>query len=198
MNFTQGFLPIEPPKTASGRRESCAWKPSAAALPAGLPWSASAVTVCARLVTESCLTLCDPVDCSPPGSSVHGILQETMLEWVAVPSSRESSWLKDQTRSLALQAESLPSEPPGKPSTVTNLALFSGETFTSLPEESHFGVWFSPCQPCWAHPGWYSYHLCDWSYSACCFWWSWLDFVPLLSLCDATILELAAHQGWVL
>ena len=62
-------------------------------------------------------------------------------------------WLKDQTRSLALHADSLPSEPPAKPSTVTSPALFSGETHPSLPVQSHFGVWFSPCQSCWAHPG---------------------------------------------
>ena len=37
------------------------------------------------LVTQSCLTLCNPMDCSPPGSSVHGILQERILEWVTVP-----------------------------------------------------------------------------------------------------------------
>ena len=42
-------------------------------------------------------TLCDPVDCSPPGSSVHGILQERILEWVAMPSSRASSQARDQT-----------------------------------------------------------------------------------------------------
>ena len=36
---------------------------------------------------QSCLTLCDPMGCSPPGSSVHGILQARILEWVAVPSS---------------------------------------------------------------------------------------------------------------
>ena len=35
-------------------------------------------------VTQSCPTLCDPVDCSPPGSSVHGILQTRILEWVAI------------------------------------------------------------------------------------------------------------------
>ena len=40
---------------------------------------------------HSCLTLCDPMDCSPPGSSVHGILQARILEWVAMPSSRRSS-----------------------------------------------------------------------------------------------------------
>ena len=37
------------------------------------------------LVTQSCQTLCDPMDCSPPGSSVHGISQERTLEWVAIP-----------------------------------------------------------------------------------------------------------------
>ena len=48
------------------------------------------------LVAQSCLTLCDPVDCSPPGSSVHGILQARILEWVALSSSRGSSWPRDQ------------------------------------------------------------------------------------------------------
>ena len=46
---------------------------------------------------QSCLTLCDPMDGSPPGSSVHGILQARILEWVAIPSSRESSGPRDQT-----------------------------------------------------------------------------------------------------
>ena len=43
------------------------------------------------------LTLCDPGDCSLPGSSVHGVPQAKRLEWVAVPSSRASSWPRDQT-----------------------------------------------------------------------------------------------------
>ena len=42
------------------------------------------------LVTQSCLTLCDSMDCSLPGSSVHGILQARLLEWVAMPSFRGS------------------------------------------------------------------------------------------------------------
>ena len=46
---------------------------------------------------QSCLTLCDPLDCSPPGSSVHGIIQVRILEWVAMSSSRESSQPRDQT-----------------------------------------------------------------------------------------------------
>ena len=43
------------------------------------------------LVAQLCLTLCNPMDCSPPGSSVHGILQVRIVEWVAIPFSRGSS-----------------------------------------------------------------------------------------------------------
>ena len=50
------------------------------------------------LVTQSCPTLCDPVDCIPPGSSVRGLLQARILEWVATPFSRGSSQLRHQTR----------------------------------------------------------------------------------------------------
>ena len=46
---------------------------------------------------QSYLTLCNPMDCSPPGSSVHEILQARILEWVVVPFSRESSQPRDQT-----------------------------------------------------------------------------------------------------
>ena len=46
---------------------------------------------------ESCPTLCDPVDCSLPGSSVREILQARIVEWVAISSSRGSSWPRDQT-----------------------------------------------------------------------------------------------------
>ena len=49
------------------------------------------------LVTQSRLTLYNPVDCSPPGSSFHGILLARILEWVAMPSSRGSSQPKDRT-----------------------------------------------------------------------------------------------------
>ena len=49
-------------------------------------------SLCMRVKSlQSCLTLCDPMDCSLPGSSVDGILQARMLEWVAMPSSRRSS-----------------------------------------------------------------------------------------------------------
>ena len=55
------------------------------------------VCVCV-LIAQSCLTLYDPMDCSLPGSSVHGILQSRILEWVAMSSSRGSSQPRDQTQ----------------------------------------------------------------------------------------------------
>ena len=58
---------------------------------------------------------CDPMNYSPSGSSVYGILHERILEWVAISSSGGSSWPRDRIRSLALEADSLPTEPPGKP-----------------------------------------------------------------------------------
>ena len=50
------------------------------------------------LVSRSCPTLCDSMECSPPGSSVHGILQARILEWVAMPFSRGSSRPRDHTQ----------------------------------------------------------------------------------------------------
>ena len=50
---------------------------------------------CCCLVTQSCLTLCEPMNCSPPASSVHGILQARILEWVALSFSRGSSQPRD-------------------------------------------------------------------------------------------------------
>ena len=56
------------------------------------------VCVCVCVwVAQSCLTLCDAVDCSPPDSSVHGILQPRILQWVAISSFRGSSWPRYQT-----------------------------------------------------------------------------------------------------
>ena len=49
-------------------------------------------------ITQLCLTLCDPMDCNPPSSSVHGILQARLLKWVAIPFSRGSSQPRDRTQ----------------------------------------------------------------------------------------------------
>ena len=88
------------------------------------------VCVCAKLL-QSWPTWCNPMDHSPPGCSVHGILQEKVLEWIAMPFSRGSSWPRDRTRIsyifptqgsnlhllhlLNWQVGPLPLAPPGKP-----------------------------------------------------------------------------------
>ena len=54
------------------------------------------------LVTQSCLTLCDPMDYGPPGSSVHGILPARILEWVYISSFRVSSPPRDQTQGFCI------------------------------------------------------------------------------------------------
>ena len=64
---------------------------------------------------QSCPTLCDPMDCGPSGSSVYGILQARILEWVAIPFSRGSSQSKDQTQVSRIAGRFLMSGPPGKP-----------------------------------------------------------------------------------
>ena len=66
------------------------------------------------LVTQSCPTLYNPLDCSLPGSSVHGIVQARILEWVAIPFSRNLPNLGTEPGSSALQAVSSPSIPNNK------------------------------------------------------------------------------------
>ena len=63
---------------------------------------------------QSCLTLCDPMDCSPPVSSVHGILQARILEWLASPFSRGSSQSRDQTQVSCITGRFFTTEPLGK------------------------------------------------------------------------------------
>ena len=66
-------------------------------------------------IAQSRLTLCDSMDCSLPGSSVHGILQARILEWVAIPFPRDLPNSGIEPKLPALQADSLPAEPPGNP-----------------------------------------------------------------------------------
>ena len=86
---------------------------------------------------QSCPILCDPMDCSPPDSSVHGVLQARILEWVAMPFSRESSQPRGQTSLLRLlywQAGSLSLAPPGSP-WIQNVSFL-------------LSTW-TPCRGCW-------------------------------------------------
>ena len=69
----------------------------------------------AAAVAKSCLILFDLMDCSPPGSSVHGISQARILEWIAIFSPRASSPPRDQTCLSCLAGGFLTTEPPRKP-----------------------------------------------------------------------------------
>ena len=83
---------------------------------------------CCYLVVQSCLTLCDPMDCSPPGSSVHGISHARILEWVAISSTRRSSQPRDWTCISCLAGRFFfTTGPPRKPS----------------PTSEHFEIYFS-------------------------------------------------------
>ena len=78
--------------------------------------SVMCVCVCVRacMCAESCLTLCSPMACGPPGSSVHGILQVGILQWVAISFSRGSSGSRVKPASPALGGEFFTPLPPGK------------------------------------------------------------------------------------
>ena len=82
------------------------------------PQRKSKICFCS-LVTKSCLTFCGPLDCSPPGSSVHGILKARVLEWLAISFSRGSSDPVIEPTSPTLAGRFFIAEPPGKPKNQT-------------------------------------------------------------------------------
>ena len=81
------------------------------------------------------------MDCSPPGSSVHGILQARILEWVAISFSRGSSQPRDRTQVSRITDRSLTSEPPGKP----KIQLGWGQIlFVLSRKHSLYSLWSKP------------------------------------------------------
>ena len=120
----------------------------------GLPTTGLAVraTMLLRACVLSCLlwpTLCSPVGWSPPGSSVHGILQARLLEWVVIPSSSGSSRPRDGKPNLLSllhwQVGSLPLASPGKPNNA--LESESGSVVSdALQPHGLYSSWDSPGQ----------------------------------------------------
>ena len=94
-------------------------------------WVWRITSLCIVLVAQLCPTL-HPKNCSPPASSVHGILQAGILEWVAIPFSWDLPNPGVEPGSPALQVDSLWSEPPGKPILWRDKNLFE--------ENCHFEV----------------------------------------------------------
>ena len=111
--------PIQPPiHFRRGRSSRCFEEHSIHHTPTPISqgaWKSMCVAYMKVSVTQSCLTLWDPMDCSPLGSSVHGTLWARILEWVAIPLSRGSSQPRDTTWVSHIAGKNLPSEPPGKP-----------------------------------------------------------------------------------
>ena len=68
-------------------------------------------------VAQSCLTFCDPTDCSLPVSSIHGIFPARVLVWAAISFSRGSSWPRGRTQISCIADRPFPSEPPGNSKT---------------------------------------------------------------------------------
>ena len=98
--------------------------------------SPPALTVCPCSVTQACPTLCNPVDCSPPGSPIPGILQARTLEWVAISSSRRSCQPRDQTWVSFISCTAggfFAAEPPGKHGSPPAFTAGHGETPTVMP-----------------------------------------------------------------
>ena len=98
------------------------------------------VHICTQLL-QSCLTFWDPMDCSLPGSSVHGTFQARLLEWVAMPSSRRSSQPRDWTSVSyvsRIAGRFFTIEPPGKPHDIAyclaNQGPSENETWCQDPE----------------------------------------------------------------
>ena len=120
---TERFIPTHTPPYPGLARPWCSWTPTQArrahfySLIIPLPLC---VCVCVCVCVQSCLTLHDPVDCSLPGSSAHGILQARILEWAAISSSSRPPQSRDQTRASCIscigrQVFFLPLGPLGKP-----------------------------------------------------------------------------------
>ena len=104
------------------------------------------------LVTQSCPTLCDPMDCSLPGSSVHGFLQARILEWVAIPFSRGSSQPRDETwvlhcRHILYHLYYEPSFQPYSPEVCHKTLLLSPELLFLFSIVLQFPV---DCQSTWS------------------------------------------------
>ena len=92
---------------------------------------------------QLCLTLCDPMDCNPPGSSVHGIFQARVLKWVAMPSFRGSSGLSIKPTSLVSPAFASRFFPLSR----INYYFFKYRHLLSETREHHlYFKWKSPCR----------------------------------------------------
>ena len=110
------------------------------------------VGVCGCSIFQSCPTLCNPADCSPPGSSVHGILQVRMLEWLAISFSRGASQPRDGncvSCNSFIAGGFFTAEPPGKPIISYSHQVIQQifRTYSSYTENVYTVISLSLCIP---------------------------------------------------
>ena len=115
------------------------------------------ITVFVQLL--SCVQLfCDPVDCSPPGSSVHSISKARILEWVAISFSRGSSQPSDQICVSCIAGRFFTTEPPGKPTILQLLMFKNNHRFYKWKSHTIFPKYFPLATysgiPSWLHFQW--------------------------------------------
>ena len=127
------------------------------------------VAVCSAQSLQSCPALCHPMGSSLPGSSVHGICQARILEWIAMPSSRGSSWPRDQT------------------CVSMSPALGGGFFTTSATWEAQYIHGPSLNHPC--------FHCSTWPHSPV----SWSLQVPLVLFLQrlSVVYPAGVHKGWL-
>ena len=97
------------------------------------------VAVCSAQSLQSCPALCHPMGSSLPGSSVHGICQARILEWIAMPSSRGSSWPRDRTHASCIAGRFFTTEPLGKPQYLVPTCKTPEECSKSIKRNTNLG-----------------------------------------------------------
>ena len=115
--------------------------------------------LCVCSFAPSCLTLCDPMDCSLPGSSDHGILQARILEWIVIPLSRGSSQPRDRTQVSCITGRFF-----------TNSAIREALIWVCICIENNLKGDASSCGqwlPLWSGIGQVSNWLCNNEYELC-------------------------------
>jgi len=141
---------------------------------------------------QSSLTLCNPVDCSPPGSSVHGILQARILEWVAISFSRASSWPRVQTRVSHTAGRFFTFWATREaPVRIVHMYKYAWALYT----------WASFCVPMWPFVSWGKWHryLCGYAhvhFFKLCFCMSMGVYVSCVWCFGVGWLWVAMNVGW--
>ena len=102
-------------------------------------------------VTKLCIHSCDSLDCSPPGSSVHGTILARILEWVVISFFRRSSWPRDWTQVSYITARFFTIEPPGEPLDINRQREIMGKVLSREIDRVYVFGWLCGLHLFWTH-----------------------------------------------